>query len=242
MRRKESNKKKKRRKQEEERVRQEEKRKQRQIESREEEKMIDSDNEVENKEMQDSPVEMLKQQDSDNEEEEEVKDEKAFPLPSKEDWRKLTFEPEFDVQQYQDKYTVYSKISNLNIKDISLKTSDNKLTIEGIKYPTKEEENLLVKKLMMSLRNPYLIKNFSRSQIISAILKIGSQYSFGRFSASYRLPPNLDSSESINASYQNGILKVDLPIKRKSFTPHSQYSRRPEVPFYQRNNPFFNFF
>jgi len=209
----------------------------------EEQKVEEQSEEVQQESPQKTPSSPKMDSREDNEEEED-EEESNFPFPSKEDWEKLKFEPNFNVQQFRDKYVLSSKIPNLQTEKVSVVAKDGVLTIEGIKYPTKEEKNLLAKKLVQSLRNPSVLNRSTKSQIISAILSIASDYNFGKFSVKYRLPSHIDAEDDINATYKNGILQIELPTKNKVNPLHSQNYYKPEVPFYgynRRPNSFWNF-
>ena len=160
----------------------------------------------------------------------------TFPFPSKEEWSSLQFEPKFSFKKFEDKYVIFSQIENLDKEMLSVTTNKGKLVIEGLKYPTKEEQNILLKKLVLSLPKPSILKKLERKQIVSAILKLASQYNFGSFKVAYQLPSNFDQSEDVTATYENDLLKIEIPLqKAKRSSPNNFRDRR-------FNDPFWGFF
>ena len=180
---------------------------------------------------------------------EKKEEESTFPLPTKQEWEILKFEPKFAIEGEKGKIVLSSKITNLETETLKIEERKGHLIIEGVKYPTQEEQNLLVKKFISSIPNPSLLRNLSKKQIVAGILRIASQYNFGKFRVVYELPSNIDSSEEIGATYKNHLLRIELPIVRQNnfYSQHPQNFYRPEVPFYNQRtrkqaNPFWGYF
>ena len=61
-----------------------------------------------------------------------------FPLPSREDWKKLRYETEFEVKKLPNKYHLQSYIPNLDLKELQILEQDNNLIISGTRCKKKK--------------------------------------------------------------------------------------------------------
>ncbi len=93
--------------------------------------------------------------------------------------------PKLDIIDYVDKCLIESEIPGLKKDDISIEIKDNILSISGKKQDKKEENN----------KGVYLYRELKKS--------------------SFKRSINIDSKkynlEQINASFENGILKIEIP-------------------------------
>ena len=76
------------------------------------------------------------------------------------------------------------------------------------------------------------IHDWDESDYVRAILKVGSG-SFGTFKAQYSLPSDYAKDKQISASYQRGVLEIEVPIV--------QQKRRSPIPFFSNNFGFDNY-
>ena len=91
--------------------------------------------------------------------------------------------PTVDISETEESYEVKAEIPGLKKEDIKLSVEDNVLTLSGERKVEKETEK----------------KNYHRLE-----------RAYGKFERSFRLPREVDS-ESIKASYKNGVLTVQIP-------------------------------
>lgn len=96
--------------------------------------------------------------------------------------RQQTFAPSVDISETDKQYLIDVEVPGMDKKDIELNVDNNTLTISGERrFENKEEE-----------------KNYHRVES-----------SYGSFSRSFTLPDNVES-ESIQATYNNGILHITI--------------------------------
>lgn len=93
------------------------------------------------------------------------------------------FLPNVDIVEAEKAYEIHAAIPGINKSDFKIEVDKKVLTISGERKFVNEENG----------------KNFK---------SIETKY--GSFSRSFTLPENTDS-EKIEASYENGILKVNIP-------------------------------
>ena len=91
--------------------------------------------------------------------------------------------PTVDISETEDQYEVKAEIPGLKKEDIKLSVEDSVLTLSGERKVEKKSDK----------------KNYHRLE-----------RAYGRFERSFRLPREVDS-ESIKASYKNGVLTVQIP-------------------------------
>ena len=97
------------------------------------------------------------------------------------------FRPGADVVETEKSFEIHIAVPGMEKKDINIDVNEGVLTISGErKFENKEEG-----------RNYHTVET-----------------SYGSFSRTFNIPELVDSS-NIEASYKNGILKVDLPKDEK---------------------------
>lgn len=109
-----------------------------------------------------------------------------FGESSNSKWSKL---PPVNISETKDDFKVDLAAPGFNKEDFKVKIENKLLTIEAERKEDKTAEG----------------ENFTRREFI--------QNSFTR---SFHLPENKISEESINASYENGVLSLSLPKKEEA--------------------------
>lgn len=102
--------------------------------------------------------------------------------------RRNSFAPSIDISETEQEYVIDVEIPGMDKKDIDLNVENNTLTISGERKFEKKEDN----------------KQYHR---------VESHY--GSFSRSFTLPENVDT-ETVHASYKNGILTITVKKSEKS--------------------------
>jgi HSP20 family protein len=95
------------------------------------------------------------------------------------------YTPRMDFFEKDGKYIIKADLPGMDKEDISIDIEKDTVTISGKKESDKEESNA----------NYYL-----------------KESSYGYFSRSFRLPSPVDESK-VDASFKNGILKLEMPQK-----------------------------
>ncbi|PYS20359.1 MAG: molecular chaperone [Acidobacteria bacterium] len=101
-----------------------------------------------------------------------------------------SFVPAVDVYEDEHKVTLKLEIPGINQEDVDVRLENNTLTVRGERKFEKEEKE----------------ENFHRIE-----------RRYGSFARSFTLPSTLDS-ENVQASYDNGVLKIEL-AKRAEAKP-----------------------
>ena len=101
-----------------------------------------------------------------------------------------SFVPAVDVYEDEHKITLKLEIPGVNQEDVDVRLGNNTLTIRGERKFEKEEKE----------------ENFHRIE-----------RRYGSFARSFALPNTVDT-ENVNASYDNGVLKIEL-LKRAEAKP-----------------------
>ncbi len=96
--------------------------------------------------------------------------------------RRDTFVPSIDISETEKQFVIDVEVPGVDKKDIELNIENNTLTISGERKFEKKEDN----------------KQYHR---------VESHY--GTFSRTFSLPDNVNT-ESINATYNNGILSITV--------------------------------
>ena len=96
--------------------------------------------------------------------------------------RKSSFAPSIDISETENQFIIDVEVPGINKEDIEVNFDNDMLTISGERSFNKEEDG----------------KQYHR---------VESHY--GTFNRSFRLPDNVDS-ESIKATYNNGILNITV--------------------------------
>ena len=100
------------------------------------------------------------------------------------------YAPSFDFYEKEGKYYLNAEIPGVKKEDISIEIDNNILTIKGQKESTREEEGA-----------DYYVRESTS----------------GAFSRSVRLPSEVEE-ENIEATFEDGILRVVMPHKGKAKT------------------------
>lgn len=96
--------------------------------------------------------------------------------------RQQAFAPSIDISETDKQYLIDVEVPGIDKKDIELNVDNNTLVISGERTFEKKEED----------------KHYHRVES-----------SYGNFSRSFTLPDNVES-ESIQATYNNGILHITI--------------------------------
>lgn len=108
--------------------------------------------------------------------------------------RRSSFAPSINISESEKQYLFEVEVPGVDKKDINLNVEGNTLTISGERSFEKKEDG----------------KQYHR---------VESQY--GTFSRSFTLPDNA-KSETINASYNNGILQITVDKSEQSMKKQIQ--------------------
>mmetsp|Transcript_4589 Transcript_4589/g.10886 ORF Transcript_4589/g.10886 Transcript_4589/m.10886 type:complete len:699 (-) Transcript_4589:359-2455(-) len=141
------------------------------------------------------------------------------PLPEREDWRQLRLPLRFHSREENDQYVILASVPGLDIDDLKLELGEDSasLSVQGLKAPSDQEAKRMQKKISARLtalaqQSP---KHFAKIRdhldevVKEAYAELG-QDEYGRFSETFRLPEDVDA-DRIDASYQDGVLRVTLP-------------------------------
>jgi len=101
-----------------------------------------------------------------------------------------SFVPSVDVYEDEHKVTLKLEIPGIKQEDVDIRLENNTLTVRGERNFEKEEKE----------------ENFHRIE-----------RRYGSFARSFTLPNTLDT-DSVNASYENGVLRIEL-AKRAEAKP-----------------------
>ncbi|TAF77910.1 MAG: Hsp20/alpha crystallin family protein [Bacteroidetes bacterium] len=93
------------------------------------------------------------------------------------------FLPHVDIVEAEKEFEIHAAIPGINKEDFKIEIDKKILTLSGERKFVNEESS----------------KNFKSIET-----------NYGKFSRSFTLPENIDS-EKIEASYENGILKISIP-------------------------------
>lgn len=93
------------------------------------------------------------------------------------------FLPNADIVEAENAFEIHAAIPGINKEDFKIEIEKNLLTLSGER----------------KLENEELSKNFKLVET-----------NFGKFSRSFTLPENADT-DKIEAIYENGILKINIP-------------------------------
>jgi HSP20 family protein len=111
--------------------------------------------------------------------------------------------PSVDVRETEKAYVLEAELPGLDEKDIEIRLDGNNLTIESKKVEEKNEE-----RGAEAGNGNYLIR----------------ERRFSSFSRSFRLPENADR-EGISASFENGILSLEINKKAEAQAKLIQISK-----------------
>ncbi len=99
-----------------------------------------------------------------------------------------TFSPAVDVYEDEHKVTLKIEVPGIDEKDIDVQVENNTLTVHGQRKIEKEEKE----------------ENYRR---------VERQY--GSFTRTFTLPQTVDA-ENVSATYDKGVLKINLPKKAEA--------------------------
>ena len=103
-------------------------------------------------------------------------------------WGRTMQVPAVNITEQKDDYLVSLAVPGLKKDDFKIDIEGNMLTISSEKEETKEEKD----------------KKFTRKE-----------YNYSSFSRSFSLPEEINK-EKIEASYEDGVLKISLPRKEEA--------------------------
>ena len=103
-------------------------------------------------------------------------------------WGRTMQVPAVNITEQKDDYLVSLAVPGLKKDDFKIDVEGNMLTISSEKEETKEEKD----------------KKFTRKE-----------YNYSSFSRSFSLPEEINK-EKIEASYEDGVLKISLPRKEEA--------------------------
>jgi len=161
------------------------------------------------------------------------------PPPEADVWEKVRLPLRFHTQEQRNSFVILATVPGLSSNHLKLTLGDNdrSLRVEGLKLPGTEETMLMQRRIASRLNqlartNPERFDDLGDVQQIvrDAYIDLG-QGDFGKFSEVFRVPSDVDLS-TIDASYQDGVLKIILPIgagkSHNTFTSQSPFG---SVPF-----------
>ena len=96
--------------------------------------------------------------------------------------RRDSFVPSIDVSETDDKFLISAELPGMSKDDININLENNRLSITGERSFEKEDKG----------------KKYHRVET-----------KYGSFERSFQLPDNVDQ-ESINATYENGLLEISI--------------------------------
>ena len=99
-----------------------------------------------------------------------------------------SFDPAIDIQENGDKFELTAELPGIDKEDVNISINDDVLTISGEKKSTVKKEDAQCYR---------------------------SERMFGKFERSFRLPDEVDQ-DNIEANYENGILRLDIPKSEES--------------------------
>lgn len=102
--------------------------------------------------------------------------------------------PSVNIKESEKQFGIELSAPGFEKEDFKLKVEDNVLTVSGEHKTEKKEEG----------------KNFLRKE-----------FNYGSFSRSFNLG-DLISEEKIDAKYENGILKIELPKSEKNISKNAK--------------------
>ena len=98
--------------------------------------------------------------------------------------------PQMDMMESDDAYRIQLDVPGLSKEDLTINYQDNRLTVQGTRTAEEQHEGT----------------NYVRTE-----------RTFGNFYRSFTLPKSI-KAEDIEASYDNGVLTIDIPKTEQSTT------------------------
>jgi HSP20 family protein len=110
-------------------------------------------------------------------------------------WGRVMNVPAVNIIEDKNAYQVSLAVPGMKKEDFKIDVDGNMLTISSEKQENREEKE----------------KKFTRKE-----------YSYSSFSRSFTLPEEVNQ-EKINASYEDGVLKISLPCKEEAKKPAAKH-------------------
>ena len=110
------------------------------------------------------------------------------PISGREETRNRSWVPSIDIKETAEALTLVADLPGLSSEDVNLTIENNTLTLGGERYFENEESQ----------------DDYHRVE-----------RSFGRFTRSFTLPQNIETS-NVGAAFDNGVLTITLPKKEKA--------------------------
>lgn len=107
---------------------------------------------------------------------------------AEEDAETMQWTPRVDLSETDDAYLIHMDVPGIKREDLEINYQDGTLTIRGHRQESHEEE---------------------RGSVVRM------ERSYGRFFRSFSLPTSIQT-ENISASYEDGVLKINVPKAEES--------------------------
>jgi len=160
-------------------------------------------------------------------------------MVDEEKWRSLRMEPQFQVDERWDHFSIRGLLPHLRKDDVKVETNRQSIVIAGTRLPRKDE----VREMMASLLSVLESGRVDAGRLLSLeedqLLQILGSGQYGSFRKSYSLPPDADV-ERVSANYEGGVLIVKVWKKRQSLfatKPVDGLFGHPSLFFPQRTTP-----
>lgn len=109
---------------------------------------------------------------------------------SREEGTDAVWAPQMDMVETDDTYRIHLDVPGISKDDLTINYQDNRLTVRGTRTEETQEAG----------------SNYVRTE-----------RAFGNFYRSFTLPKSIEADE-IEASYDNGVLTINIPKTEKSTT------------------------
>jgi len=144
--------------------------------------------------------------------------------PGRELWERMDLPIQFHPHKERHQYVLEANVPELDMKDLKLRLSSDESTlmIEGMRLPNAAQTSKMQHMVTASLKqfahkSPQQFAQLGgvRGMSKEAFVKVGQGF-FGRFSKTFSIPDDVAVAD-IQASYDDGKLKVVLPRRRSAF-------------------------
>jgi len=156
-----------------------------------------------------------------------------LPLPQRSTWEDVKLALRFRSQEDSDSYVVRAEVPGLDVDALRVQVSSDgsNLVVTGLCLPTAQEAEHLRQQLATRFERIARFSPGKLAQIATQLDEAASEaYAemgrgrFGRFSASFQIPRDVDT-QGIDASYRDDVLFVVLPRGPARFASYPK-SRR----------------